>query len=68
MVLGETLYLEYSPWALPIGLALILFYFTFFFFLWLHLQHMEIPRLRGQIRDAAASLHHSHSNAGSLTK
>ena len=41
------------------------FLFLFFLvFLWRHPQHMEVPRLRDQIRALAASLHHSHSNAG----
>ena len=35
------------------------------FFLGPHLQHVQVPRLRGQIGAAAASLHHSHSNARS---
>ena len=36
---------------------------TFFFFVVeLHLWHMEVPRL-GQIRDAAASLYHSHTSS-----
>ena len=30
-----------------------------------HLQHMEVPRLGGQIGATAAGLHHSPSNAGS---
>ena len=37
----------------------------FFLFLGLHLRHMEAPWARGPIRAAAASLHHSHSNARS---
>ena len=37
----------------------------FFFFLGLHLQHIDVPRLRGQIGASAASLHHSHNNTGS---
>ena len=36
-----------------------------FFFLGLHLWHMQVPRLGGWIRTAAAGLHHSQSNAGS---
>ena len=39
----------------------------FFFFLGPHLQHKEVPRLRGQIRASAAGLHHSHGNTGCLT-
>ena len=45
-------------------------FFSFFFFfaiLGSHLRHMEVPRLWGQIRAAAASPHHSHNNAGSET-
>ena len=48
-----------SPWQ-P------LFYFVFCLFacfLGLHLQHMEVSRLGGQIWAAAASPRHSHSNA-----
>ena len=37
----------------------------FFSFLGPHPWHMEIPRLGGPIRAAAAGLHHSHSNLGS---
>ena len=40
----------------------ILFYFCF---LGLHLWHMEISQARGRIQVVAASLCHSHSNAGS---
>ena len=36
-----------------------------FFFLGLHPWHMEVPRLGGLVRAIAASLHQSHSNAGS---
>ena len=36
-------------------------------FLGPYLRHMEVPRLGGQIRATAAGLHHSHSNARSLT-
>ena len=28
-----------------------------------HLQHMEVPQARGQIRAAAAGLHHSHGHS-----
>ena len=42
--------------------------FLFFFFLWLYPQHMEgSSQARGWIRAAAGSLHHGHSNSGSLT-
>jgi len=37
----------------------------FFCFLGPHPRHMEVPRLGALIRAVAASLHHSHSNAGS---
>ena len=37
----------------------------FFFFLGPHLQHMGVPRLGGQVRAAAAGLHHNHSKARS---
>ena len=43
------------------------FCFVCFVFLELYPQHMEVPRLGGRIRAAVAGLHHSHSNAGSLT-
>ena len=38
-----------------------LFSFFPFFFLGPHLQHMEVPRLRGWIRASAASHSHSHN-------
>ena len=39
------------------------FFFSFVVVLGLHPRHMDVPRLgRGQMRDVAASLHHSHSN------
>ena len=42
------------------------FLFCFAFcFLGLHLWHMEVPGLGGQIRAVAANLHHSHSNGRS---
>ena len=41
------------------------FCFVFLPFLGLLRWHMEVPRLGGQIGAAAASLHQSHSNAGS---
>ena len=34
----------------------------YFFFLWPHLRHMEVPRVRGWIGDAAAGICHSYSN------
>ena len=40
------------------------FSFFGFFFLGPHLWPMEVPQARDQIGDAAAGLHHSHSNAG----
>ena len=36
-----------------------------FFFLGIHLWHMQVPSLGGQIRAADTSLHHSPSHAGS---
>ena len=39
------------------------FFFFFFCSLVSHVWNMEVPRLG--VRPAAASLHHSHSNAGS---
>ena len=41
------------------------FFFCLLVFLGPHPRHMEVPRLRGLIGAVAASLHHSHSNAGS---
>ena len=41
------------------------FFFFFSFFLGLHLWHMGVPRLGGQIGVAAAGLYHGHSNTGS---
>ena len=41
--------------------------FFFLFSLLLHLWHIGSFQARGQIRAAAVPLHHSHSNAGSLT-
>ena len=43
----------------------IFFFFVFFPFLGLLPRHMEIPRLRGPIRVAAAGPRQSHSNVGS---
>ena len=48
---------------LPNSATLLFFYF--FVFLGPHQWHMEVPRLRGQIKAEAAGLHHSHSNARS---
>ena len=39
--------------------------FLFLVFLGLHLQHMEVPRLGGQIGGVAVGLHHSHNNTRS---
>ena len=52
-----------------IGMAYLIYvrecsFFLFFHFLGLHPRHMNVPRL-GLIRHTAASLCHSHSNAGS---
>ena len=44
---------------------LSLAFFFFFLFLGPHLQHMEVPRLGGQIRAAAAGLLYSLNNTGS---
>ena len=52
----------------PAFLSFSLFHPSFlssFLLFGLHLQDMEVPRLGGQIGAAAASLHHSHSTAGS---
>ena len=46
-------------------LLLLICFVCLFCFLVLHLQHMDVPRPRGWIRAAAASLHRSHSNARS---
>ena len=43
----------------------ILFFFLLFFFFWATLMAYGSFQVRGQIRDAATSLHHSHSNSGS---
>ena len=45
------------PTCLPSSLS-------FFVFLGLNLQYMEVSGLRDRIRDAAASLRHTHSKAG----
>ena len=58
---------------LGVGRPHVLFYFYFYlfifvflpFFLGLHLRHMEVPKLKGQIRAVAAGLYHSHSNTRS---
>ena len=39
--------------------------FFSFFVLGPHLRHLEVSRLRGQIKAAAVGLHPSHSHAGS---
>ena len=39
--------------------------YVYIVFLEPNLRHMEVPRLGGWIRTAAASLRQSHSNAGS---
>ena len=44
---------------------LCFFFFFFFFFLGLYLWHVEVPRLGGWIKAAAAGLHDSHRNARS---
>ena len=50
----------------PISLAApLLIYFLFFCFLGLHLWHMEVPRLEGELELQLPALPHSHSNAGS---
>ena len=41
------------------------FFFFLFVLLGLHLWHMKVPRLGGQIRAVAAGLHHSHGNTRS---
>ena len=43
----------------------VFFFFFFFSFLGLHLPHTEVPRLGVRIGAVAASLWHSHGNAGS---
>ena len=51
------------------GLVYLFHFVCLFLFLFCFLglppQHKEVPRLGGQIGATAASLHHSHSNAGS---
>ena len=55
---------EHSNLEAPILKKFIYFIF-YFVFLGPHLRHMEVPRLGGPIRAAAAGLHHSHSHARS---
>ena len=71
MRLRKTYYTSIHHWtlqnnqALIVLVALIKFFLLPLTFLGPHLRHMEVPRLRNQIRTIAASLGHSHSNAGS---
>ena len=55
-------------WHLCMDTFFLFYFLTFNFFLsflGLHAQHMEVPRLGGQIRPTAAGLHSSHRNARS---
>ena len=54
-----------SVFLCPSFFFLSFLFLFFFFFLGLQLQHMEVPRLGGQIKAKAAGLQHSRSNVGS---
>ena len=54
------------PQACKVGIFyFILFYFILFYFRAASVEY-GCPWARGQIRDAAAGLHHNHNNAGSV--
>ena len=53
-----------SPEGCDMSKGLDPLFIYLFLFVGLHLQYREVPRLGVELKLTAASLHHSHSNAG----